>query len=153
MDPNNVWQRAKRCPIQASPEIAGNFDLGFDPKIPPETQRELRRFVAWVEQNFSIPITIWVDFEYRHYLKDRSGRKVGYLFSWSDFADYPHFNDPAAIPAIRLPVRTEHSTMPEILHSFVEALTDYFAWLCNDLTEAAVPPEKDVQEILAAYQS
>ena len=26
MDPNNVWQRAKHRPIQASPEIAGNDD-------------------------------------------------------------------------------------------------------------------------------
>ena len=24
MDPNNVWQRAKRCPIQTSPELTGN---------------------------------------------------------------------------------------------------------------------------------
>ena len=37
--------------------------------------------------------------------------------------------------------------MEEILGSFVEAVTCYFAWLCNEITEDYLPNEKDVEEI------
>ena len=55
------------------------------------------------------------------------------------------------IPLIRLPVRTEHSTIEEILSSFIEAITDYYAWLCNEMYEGYTPNEDDVEEILQAY--
>lgn len=151
MNSNNVWYSAKQRAIQTGKDIVGGFDIGFDERIPKATETELRRFVAWVEKNFSIPITLWVDFEYRHYLKRRDGKHVGYLFYWADFAVYPQFCNEADIPAIRLPVRTEHSTMEEILYSFVQAVTEYFMWLCNELDEQSELYEDDVKEIYQAY--
>ena len=79
-----------------------------------------------VESNYRIPVTLWVDFEYNHYLISRSGKRVGYLFYWADFSTYPMFDNAEDIPQIRLPVRTEHSTIEEILASFIEAITDYY---------------------------
>ena len=151
MNPNNIWQRAKHTCIQASDEIAGGFDIGFDKQIPEETQMALRNFISWAEENFSLPVTLWVDFEYRHYLIRRDGKRVGFLFYWADFDDYPVFNRKEDIPQIRLPVRTEHSTMEEILASFIEALCYYFAWLCNLLNSDYAPKESDIEEILQAY--
>lgn len=151
MKDSNLWLRAQNIQIQTSDDIVPGFDIGFDPKIPPETQKELRSFVKWVEEHFSIPITLWVDFEYKHYLLRRDKKRVGYLFYWSDFSSYPVFQDKTAIPNIRLPVRTEHSTMEEILGSFIEAISCYFAWLCNEISDESIPNEDDVEEILEAY--
>ena len=55
------------------------------------------------------------------------------------------------IPQIHLPVRTEKSTMEEILTSFIEAIFDYYAWIYNELEDGYVPDEEDVEEILQLY--
>lgn len=151
MNSNNVWYKAKQVSIQTTDAIKGNFDIGFDNEILEETKIELRNFVSWVEKNFNMPITLWVDFEYKHYLKDRSGKRAGYLFYWSDFNNYPVFENVDDFPEIRLPVRTEYSTIEEILTSFIESITCYFAWICNEISENYVSDEKEVEEILQEY--
>lgn len=151
MNPNNIWLRAKHVCIQTSDEISGGLDVGFDKQIPEETKASLWVFISWVEKNFHLPVTLWVDFEYKHYLVRRDGKRAGFLFYWADFDEYPVFNNQKDIPMIRLPVRTEHSTMEEILASFIEAISYYFAWLCNDFTDGFTAEEADVEEILQAY--
>jgi len=116
-------------------------------------KNELRSFVNWIEDNCVIPITLWVDFEYKHYLIRQDGMRVGYLFYWSDFSSYPVFENKDDIPEIRLPVRTEHSTLEEILTSFIEAVYDYYAWICNELVESYMPNEDVIEEILLKYLS
>ena len=151
MRDNHLWNRAKNLQIQTGHDIVGNFDIGFDGKIPEETKNALLHFVCWVEENFYLPVTLWVDFKYNHYLIDRKGNRVGYRFYWTDFASYPTFDNPDDIPVIELPVRTEHWTMEEILTSFIEAISQYYAWLMNTITEDAEPDESVVKEVLQAY--
>ena len=151
MRDSNLWLRAKSIHIQTPADIVPGFNIGFDNKIPEETQNELRKFVKWVEDNFNIPIALWVDFEHKHYLLRNDGKRVGYLFYWTDFPTYPVFSNKEDIPKIRLPVRTEYSTMDEILGSFIEAITDYFAWICNEISDGYEIDEKDVEEVLQAY--
>lgn len=153
MNSNNVWYKSKQASIQTSKEIIGNFDIGFDDEMPEKIRKDLKNFISWVEKNFNIPITLWVDFEYKHYLKDRNGKQVGYLFYWSDFTTYPVFDNINDIPEIRLPVRTEKSTLEEVLTSFIEAITCYFAWICNEISEDYLPDENDVEDILQEYLS
>ena len=151
MKDNHLWKRAKEVKIQTSSDIVGNFDVGFDDKIPEGTKDELMKFVHWVEDNFYLPVTLWVDFKYNHYLIDRSGKRVGYRFYWVNFANYPVFDDWDDIPVIELPVRMEHWTLEEILTSFIEAVSQYFAWLTNTITDDTVPDEREVEEVLQAY--
>lgn len=153
MNANNIWSKAKQVQIHTLPNITGNFNIGFDKHIPEETKKELIGFVNWVECNFHLPITLWVEFEYKHYLVDCSGNRVGYLFYWVDFTGYPVFENEDDIPMIRLPVRTEHCSICEILTSFIEAITCYFAWITNCMSEDYAPGENDVEEILQAYLS
>ena len=153
MTENSIWKKAQTVELKVSGNISPNFNIGFDKRIPIEVEQELRSFVTWVENNYRIPITLWVDFEYNHYLISSSGKRVGYLFYWVDFYSYPIFNNSENIPQIRLPVRTEHSTLEEIITSFIEAISDYYAWLCNDMYEGNKPNEDDVEEILQAYLS
>ena len=151
MNESSVWKKAQTVELKVSESILPEFDIGFDRRISKEVEQELRSFVTWIEQNYRIPITLWVDFEYNHYLISRSGKRVGYLFYWADFSTYPVFSNSEDVPQIRLPVRTEHSTIEEILTSFIEAITDYYAWLCNEIYEGYIPNETEVEDILQAY--
>ena len=151
MRDSNLWFRAKDTYIQTSEDIIPGFNIGFDNKIPVATKSDLRKFVKWVEGNFPIPITLYVDFEYKHYLIASDGKRVGYLFYWSDFSNYPNFESKNDVPQIRLPVRTEYSTIDEILTSFIEAITDYYAWICNEISEEYESNEDDIEEILKMY--
>lgn len=151
MRENHLWNRAKDVHIQTTPDIVGNFDIGFDSKIPETTKDALMRFVYWVEDNFSLPITLWVDFKYNHYLIDRNGNRVGYRFYWADFAAYPVFDNPNDIPVIELPVRIEYWTMEEVLKSFIEAISHYYAWLTNTIGGDWKLDDGEAEEIFQAY--
>ena len=150
MNENSVWKKAQIVELDISKNIVPGFDIGFDKRISDDIEKEMRSFVKWMEDNYRVPITLWVDFEYSHYLIRRDGKRVGYLFYWADFSSYPVFENKNDIPQIRLPVRTEYSSIKEILTSFIEAITDYYAWICNEI-EIYEQNENDVEEILQAY--
>ena len=80
MGTNCIWQKASTVQLQICENVLPGFDIGFDKRIPLAVEQGLRSFVNWVERNFTVPITLWVDFEYKHYLLDRNGKRVGYLF-------------------------------------------------------------------------
>ena len=147
MRENHLWNQAKSVKIQTGPEIVGNFDIGFDSKIPEEARDTLMDFVYWVEDNFSLPITLWVDFKYNHYLLDKSGKRLGYKFYWAKLT--PVFENPDDIPVIELPVRTEHRSVEEILTSFIEAVSQYFMWLTD--TAVTAPNKDETEAVLEAY--
>ena len=151
MRENHLWNKAKDIQILTSPEIVGNFDIGFDPKIPEETKDQLIKFVYWVEDHFHLPVTLWVDFKYNHYLISKSGKRVGYKFYWADFKTYPVFENFDDIPVIELPVRTEHYTIEEILSSFIDAISMYYVWLSNALTDDYATDINATEEVLQAY--
>lgn len=151
MRENHLWNKAKTIEIQTGPDIAGAFSIGFDSKIPEETKNALIDFVYWVEDHFPLPVTLWVDFKYNHYLITRTGKRVGYKFYWADFKNYPVFDNPDDIPVIELPVRTEHSTVEEILTSFIDAISDYYAWLTNTITCGYTADIDETEEVLQAY--
>ena len=148
---NTLWHRASQLEIQTGPNIVGNFDIGFDAEIPENMRVELRAFVAWVEGHFRLPVTLWVDFEYKHYLVSRQKKRVGYLFYWADFSNYPVFEKEEDIPVIRLPVRTEKSTLEEVLQSFIEAISLYYVWLSNQMKDGDSWDSDEVEEILQTY--
>ena len=81
MKDTHLWNKAKNVQIQTSAEITGNFSIGFDSKIPEEIKDQLMNFVYWVEDNFHLPVTLWVDFKYRHYLLDPRKKRVGIIFT------------------------------------------------------------------------
>jgi hypothetical protein len=127
------------------------FDIGFDDEIPEDTRDALIRFVYWVEDHYYMPVTLWVDFKYRHYLVTRDKRRVGYKFYWVDFNTYPFFENTDDIPVIELPVRTEQSAIEDILRSFIQGITMYFAWMSNINVAAYTPDDDLVDEILQTY--
>lgn len=150
MRADHPWKR--KASVKPGQCIRGGFDIGFDDRIPEETRQEIRRYVRWLEANFSFPVTLWVDFEYRYYLRLRSGKQAGYIFYWADAEAGSVFDEPEDIPQIRLPVRREHSTMEEILLSFTEAVDDYFAWLHHEMKEGRGADTQAAEAVLEAYK-
>lgn len=151
MTENHLWNRAKTLEIQTGPEIVGGFSLGFDKRIPEETRAELTRFTYWVEDHFSVPVTLWVDFKYNHYLIARTGKRAGYRFWWADWDNYPVMEKEADIPVIELAVRTEHSDLKAVLRSFAEAISLYDVWLSGGDPGNYVPNPEETDAVLKAY--
>lgn len=151
MTDNHLWNRSKSLNIQTGPEIVGGFSIGFDDRIPEETRERLTCFAYWVEDSFPVPVTLWVDFKYNHYLMDRSGKRVGCRFWWADWDSYPVMEKEADIPVIELPVRTEKRSVREILRSFAEAVSLYYVWLSGGDPGAYVPDREELDAVLEAF--
>ena len=149
----NIWETAKTLSIQTGKDIVGGFDIGFESKIPDSMKDALMRFVYWVEDRYYLPITLWVDFRYNHYLVGCDKKRVGYRFYHVDYESLSSFDSFDDIPVIELAVRCEKQTMDEVLRAFTEAITCYFAWLSGLDLSTFKPDEKMVTEILEEYQN
>lgn len=151
MQKTHLWNRAKAAAIQTAPDIAEGFDIGFDDRIPEATKDRLMDFAYWVEDHFSLPVTLWVDFKYQHYLLDSRKKRVGYRFYWAEFSTYPLFENEADLPVIELAVRTERQTMETILRAFAEGISRYFLWLLQEDPGAYLADSAEISEVLEAY--
>lgn len=127
----NVWFEAQKLQLNISSNIKPGFDYSFDKNVKKDIKAEMLSFMKWIEDSYGIPITIRIDFLYKNYLINRSKRRVGFSFYWSDFVDYPLFYNTYDIPIIELPVRADSWSIDEILTSFIEAMTYYYCWLLN----------------------
>ena len=52
MNENGVWQKAQNIELEVAKDILPEFDIGFDRKIPTDIEKEMRSFVAWMEENY-----------------------------------------------------------------------------------------------------
>ena len=153
MNKTHLWDRSRDLSIETGPDIVGGFSIGFDEQIPEETKDLLMHYAHWVEDHYHMPVTLWVDFEYKHYLRKENGLQADYRFYWADFQTFPAFICEADIPVIRLPVRREKRSMKEILYFFTEAITKYFRWLANEGVEGYEPDEATVEAVMDAYKA
>ena len=128
----NIWNQIKNKQIlNCNLEIKKEFITYFDKKINEELKTKLLSFITWVEDIYGLQCPIYIDFEYKNYLYTRERKRVGYLFYWDDFKDYPNIISNEDLPVIVLPVKDDYYTFEEIIGSFVEALTDYYKWCLN----------------------
>ena len=150
MSDTNIWDYSHDLHIQTGPDIVGGFSIGFDDKISEETKDLLMHYVHWVEDHYNIPVTLWADFEQKHYLRNADGTRSAYRFYWVPFDTFPVFEKEADIPVIRLAVSRERQTMTQILTAFTEAITRYFAWLAHEEPSA---DQATVEAVLDTYQA
>lgn len=149
----NLWKKAKQLSIQTGSEIVGGFDVGIDERIGEDIADALMGFVYWVEDHFSVPVTLWVDLKYNHYLIDPEGKRTGYRFYWVDYESLDQFDNFDDIPVIELAARSEKQTVDRILTAFIEAVSCYFAWLSGMDMDRFQPDQELTEEILAAYKN
>lgn len=153
MRENHLWNSVRDVQFKVSDDILPGFDVDFDDRICEETKDALMQFAYWVEDHFAMPVTLWVDFKYNHYLVDQAGKRVGYKFYWVDFEDYPVFTNWDDLPVIELAVRTENRSLEAVLRSFAEAISHYYIWLSNQDPRNYQPDPDMVEEILSAYRN
>ena len=147
---SKIWNQIKDINIVLSSNLKNEFTCKFDSKVPEEMKAKLLQFVGWVEKTYGLKTPVYVQFEQKNYVLTEDRERVGYLFYWADFDNYPNFDDEEDIPVIVLPVKDEQWTYEEIIGSFVEALTDYYAW-CLNIIEDYELDEKEVEEIAESY--
>lgn len=147
---SKIWNQIKDINIVLSSNLKNEFTCKFDSKVPEEMKAKLLQFVGWVEKTYGLKTPVYVQFEQKNYVLTEDRERVGYLFYWADFDNYPNFDDEEDIPVIVLPVKDEQWTYDEIIGSFVEALTDYYAW-CLNIIEDYELDEEEVEEIAESY--
>lgn len=147
---SRIWNQIKDLNIVLSSNLKNEFTCKFDSKVPEEMKAKLLQFVGWVEKTYGLKTPVYVQFEQKNYVLTEDRERVGYLFYWADFDNYPNFDDEEDIPVIVLPVKDEQWTYEEIIGSFVEALTDYYAW-CLNIIEDYELDEEEVEEIAESY--
>lgn len=147
---SKIWNQIKDINIVLSSNLKNEFTCKFDSKVPEEMKAKLLQFVGWVEKTYGLKTPVYVQFEQKNYVLTEDRERVGYLFYWADFDNYPNFDDEENIPVIVLPVKDEQWTYEEIIGSFVEALTDYYAW-CLNIIEDYELDEEEVEEIAESY--
>ena len=146
----NIWNQAKELNIQTSADITGGFSISFDSKIDEATRDLLMDFAYWAEDNYHMPVTLWVDFKYRHYLLDDNRKPVPYRFYSVPFCTFPVFDNWDDLPVIHLAARRERRTGEEIILAFIRAVTEYYRWLSG--TAGCHDDENLVRAIYWQYQ-
>ncbi len=148
-----MWDKAQHIRIKTDKKIIGNFDIGFDDEIPEKFRNRIRNVITWLENNYNFPITIWVDFEYKKYLISKEKKRVGYLFHWLNFDNYPNFTDNDEIPDIQMAVKDweEDTDFEGILVSFFTAITYYFSWLLNEDVFSYKANDDEVDYLVGKY--
>lgn len=149
----NLWEKTKQLSIQTGSEIVGGFDVGIDERIGEDIADAVMKFLYWVEDHYTVPVTLWVDLKYNHYLIDREGKRTGYRFYWVDYESLDQFDNFDDIPVIELAARCEKQTVDRILTAFIEAVSCYFAWLSGMDMDRFQLDRELTEEILAAYKN
>ena len=147
----NLWENAKLLSVETGKAIVGGFDVGFERNVTDDVKDALMDFVYWAEDHYAMPVTLWVDFRYCHYLIGSNKKRTGYRFYWIDYDTLSSFENFDDIPVIELAVRCEKQSTEDVLKAFVEAVTHYFAWLSGMNMHTFKPDRALTEEILQTY--
>lgn len=151
--PGNLWALVKNRDWPVVPGVRREIDFGFDREIGEEYRERFRDFIAWTEAHFVFPVTLWIDFRYRHYLVNREHRRMGYIIYFKPDACPEMLTDEDDMPVADIPVRREHWLFDEILYSLIECITEYDLWLLDRQAESVNDHADDVLEILNLYKA
>lgn len=151
--PGNLWALVKNRDWPVVPGVRREIDFGFDREIGEEYRERFRDFIAWAEAHFVFPVTLWIDFRYRHYLVNREHRRMGYIIYFKPDVRPEELSDEDDMPVADIPVRREHWLFDEILYSLIECITEYYLWLLDRQAESVNDHADDVLEILSLYKA
>ena len=151
--PGNLWALVKNRDWPVVPGVRREIDFGFDREIGEEYRERFRDFIAWAEAHFVFPVTLWIDFRYRHYLVNREHRRMGYIIYFKPDVRPEELSDEDDMPVADIPVRREHWLFDEILYSLIECITEYYLWLLDRQAESVNDHADDMLEILSLYKA
>ena len=148
----NIWKEAKTVNLNIVFECEYNFIVENKGDIDKEVKQNLLNFMTFIEEEYSLKTPLNIEYINKDYLLDRTGKKVGYIFYWSDFKNYPNIYSEDELPNIELPVSKGKWSVDEILTSFIEALSMYYAWCLNIMHDNYEIDKSLVDVILKEYR-
>ena len=148
----NIWKEAKKVNLNITFECEYKFIVETDSDIDREVKQNLLNFIDFIESEYSLKTPLNIKFFNKDYLIDRIGKKVGYIFYWSDFKKYPNIYSEDELPSVLLPVSKSKWSIDEILLSLIEALSMYYAWCLNIMTDNYEVDNSLVDAILKEYR-
>ena len=93
----------KKAHLNIAFECSYKFIVETNGDIDREVKRNLLNFMDFIESEYSLK-TLHIAFFNKDHLIDRTGKKVGYIFYWPDFKNYPNIYSGDELPNIELPV-------------------------------------------------
>lgn len=148
----NVWKESKDIIINNFTNLNNGFIYEFNNSIPNEMQKVLHNFMNWVQQNYNITTPLYVEFINADHLIYKDNQRVGYIFDWYDYDKYPNIYETDKIPLIKLQVKEGKWSKSSIIESFIEALTLYFYYIMNEITDELEIDYSVVDYILNEYK-
>ena len=148
----NIWKEAKKVHLNITFECQYKFIIETSDEIDREVKQNLLYFIDFIESEYSLKTPLSIELFNKDYLIDRTGKKVGYIFYWPDFKKYPNVYSEDQLPNIELPVSKRKCSVDEILTSFIEALSMYFAWCLNIMHDNYEVDNSVVDAILKEYR-
>ena len=148
----NIWKEAKKAHLNIAFECSYKFIVETNGDIDREVKRNLLNFMDFIESEYSLKTPLHIVFFNKDHLIDRTGKKVGYIFYWPDFKNYPNIYSKDELPSIELPVSKNKWSVDEILTSFIEALSMYYAWCLNIMHDNYEVDNSLVDAILKEYR-
>lgn len=109
-------------------------------------------FIEFIETVYPLKTPLNIELYNKDHLIDQTGKKVGFIFLWSDFKNYPNIYTKEELPIIKLPVSNVKWSIDEIITSFIEAMSMYFAWCLNIMTDDFKVDNSLVDSILCEYR-
>ena len=148
----NIWKEAKKVHLNITFECSYKFIVETNGDIDREVKQNILNFMDFIESEYSLKTPLNIELFDKDYLVDRTGKKVGYIFYWPDFKKYPNIYSEDEFPSIELPVSKNKWSVDEILTSFIEALSMYYAWCLNIMHDNYEVDNSLVDAILKEYR-
>ena len=151
-DINEHMEGSKKSISKYTFECSYKFIVETNGDIDREVKQNILNFMDFIESEYSLKTPLNIDFFDKDYLVDRTGKKVGYIFYWLDLKKYPNIYSEDEFPSIELPVSKNKWSVDEILTSFIEALSMYYAWCLNIMHDNYEVDDSLVDSILKEYR-
>ena len=117
----NPWECNQYKEIFRKAKNKSGISIYFG-KTPDELKNIISSFITWLETKYEFPITIYIDFVYKNYLRMSTGRKVNGIFGWDDYQ-----NDVRITIAIKeYPKKRD---IEDIILTLIHELTHYMEWI------------------------
>ena len=147
-----IWEEIKNLKIKVDEDIIKGLDCKYDKTIDQEMVAELEKFNEFLLKNYQFPICLVIDYVDKYYIVTPENKRAGYAFCFDDVTTYPDFSNIQFYPYVKLPVKgyKEKWSLEEILCSYLDAITDYFAWLLGKADEDYYD-EEEIFEVLKKY--
>ena len=147
----SILDQTKYVNIELGKECEVGFDVYYEDDVPDNTRMVLDNFLNFFEEKYPLKTKFFIDFTNEDSVTGEDGSEQGYLFNWTNFSNYPKFEDDEEAPILTVPVKLGNWEITDILWSLVQGLVHYYAWICNRLDTDYSLTDKEIENIIVEF--